>query len=76
MAVSPRNFVAGVLPIWMAAAGATLLALEKAADFAMLLPFLVVFFIFTSAPCLIYRVTGPFVHMVPCQVARRCQPRD
>lgn len=45
MAASPRNFVAGVLPIWMAAAGATLLALEKAADFAMLLDFFVFFVI-------------------------------
>jgi hypothetical protein len=41
------------LPIWMAAAGATLFALEKAADFARRLAFLVFFFIF-SDPCLVY----------------------
>src|ERR1041384_1880644 len=46
MAASPRNFVAGVLPMWMATAGATRFALEKAAALMRLAT--LVFFVFMA----------------------------
>ena len=67
MAASPRNLVAGVLPIWMAAAGATLLALEKATDFAKRLVFFVFFFIF-------FRSLSGLPTLINAK-ARRCRNR-